>query len=319
MSTVATQKPLFIEYVPKTFRADSVDTIERVNAILEDYHAQGYDLTLRQVYYQFVSRGWIANRDTEYKRLGSIINDARLAGLVPWNRIVDRTRNLRGIYHVGDVEQAVSETASDFALDLWSDQDYRVEVWVEKDALVGVIGQAADQLDVPYFSCRGYTSQSEIWSAAMRLVRYLKDGKRVRIVHLGDHDPSGLDMTRDIRDRLEIFIGEHVGLFGREADFEVLRIALNYDQVEEYDPPPNPAKLSDSRGAAYVARHGHQSWELDALEPTVLAGLIETAVIEVRDDARWAAALEAQEVERERLQQVSDRWDDVVELLEEGE
>lgn len=318
MSTMAASRPLFIEYVPKTFRGERADAIDRVNGILEEYAAAGYDLTLRQVYYQFVARGWIPNRDTEYKRLGALISDARLAGLVPWNRIVDRTRNLRGIYHVDDVEQAVRETAEQFALDLWKTQDYRVEVWVEKDALVGVIGQKADELDVPYFSCRGYTSQSELWGAAMRLVRHLRDGKFVRIVHLGDHDPSGLDMTRDIRERLELFISHHLGWGSNGAGgIEINRIALNYDQVEEYQPPPNPAKLTDSRGAGYVARHGYESWELDALEPTVLGGLIEDAVFEVRDVDRWEVAVDEQERERERLQTVSDRWEDVVDLLEE--
>lgn len=308
--------PLFIEYVPKRFSAAHAGVIERVNEILESYHAQGYDLTLRQVYYQFVARGWIPNRDQEYKRLGSIISDARLAGLVPWNRIVDRTRNLRGIYHVENVEQAVSETARDFAIDTWDDQPTRVEVWVEKDALVGVIGQAASAWDVNYFSCRGYTSQSELWAAAMRHVCYLRDGhERVVVLHLGDHDPSGIDMTRDIRDRLELFASGHLGW---PVKIDVRRIALNYDQVEEYDPPPNPAKLSDSRGAGYVAEYGSASWELDALEPTVLRGVIDEAIADVVEMDLLEAKREAQETERERLQKVSDRWDDVVELLEEG-
>lgn len=310
---MSAQEPLFIEYVPKRLSAAHSEVVEKVNEILETYAEAGYDLTLRQVYYQFVSRGWIPNRDTEYKRLGSIISDARLAGLVPWNRIVDRTRNLRGIYHVDDVEQAIAETAEQFAIDSWEDQPTRVEVWVEKDALVGVIGQAAGRWDVNYFSCRGYTSQSEIWAAAMRHVRYLKAGQNVHVLHLGDHDPSGLDMTRDIRERLELFAYQHVAAWSR---ITVDRIALNYDQVEEYDPPPNPAKLTDSRGAGYVAEHGSSSWELDALEPTVLDGLIDGAIAEIVDMDLLDEKRRSQETERDRLQAVSDRWLDVVELLE---
>lgn len=312
MSVSAGRAPLLIEYVPKTFTPGHEAVIQQANEILEDYAGQGYDLTLRQLYYQFVARALIANRDREYKRLGSIVNDARLAGRIGWNRITDRTRNLRGIYHVDDVEQAVKETAEQFALDLWANQPWRLEVWVEKDALVGVIGQMADELDVPYFSCRGYTSQSELWTAAMRVVRYLKDGKRVKIIHLGDHDPSGLDMTRDIRDRLMLFTRAHL----RAPDVRVERIALNMDQIEQYNPPPNPAKLTDSRGAGYVEEYGDESWELDALEPSVLSDLIRDAVYEVRDVDLWAQAHEEQERERERLQTVSDRWDEVVELLE---
>lgn len=318
MSTTAASRPLFIEYVPKRFSDAHSEVIEKVNGILEEYAAAGYDLTLRQVYYQFVARAWIANRDTEYKRLGSIISDARLAGLVPWNRIVDRTRSLRGTYHVDDVEQAVSETAEQFAIDTWDTQPNRVEVWVEKDALVGVIGQAAAQWDVNHFSCRGYTSQVEVWNAAMRHVRYLEGGQAVTILHLGDHDPSGIDMTRDIRDRLQLFASAHVG-WGDAAKINIDRIALNFDQVEEYDPPPNPAKLTDSRGAGYVAEHGYESWELDALEPTVLAGLIDSSIAAVVDMDLLEERRDEQETSRDRLQQVSDRWDEVVELLVEGE
>lgn len=92
-----------------------------------------------------------------------------------------------------------------------------------------------------------------------------KDHRERRVIlHLGDHDPSGIDMTRDISDRLELF----------GADVEVKRIALNWDQIDEFTPPPNPAKLSDSRAGAYIAEYGDESWELDALEPTLKAAPI---------------------------------------------
>lgn len=178
-----------------------------------------------------------------------------------------------------------------------------------------MIGQAAERWDVNYFSCRGYTSASEVWGAAMRHLRYLKAGQDVVILHLGDHDPSGLDMTRDIRERLRLFASGHVGWTDAQR-IRIDRIALNYDQVKQYDPPPNPAKLTDSRGAGYVAEHGDESWELDALEPTVLAGLIDDAIAELVDADALEAKRSDQETERDRLQAVSDRWDDVVELLE---
>lgn len=305
--------PHFITYVPKEFRPPALGVIEQANEILEDYAADGYDLTLRQVYYQFVARGLIANKDTEYKRLGGILSDARLAGLVPWNRLVDRTRNLRGTYHVDDVGQAVSETARDFAVDLWADQTTRCEVWVEKDALVGVVGRAADALDVNYFSCRGYTSQSELWGAAMRHVSYLRDGQDVVVIHLGDHDPSGIDMTRDITDRLYLFASAHVNSPSR---IRVQRIALNYDQVEQYSPPPNPAKLTDSRSTGYIAAHGYESWELDALEPRVMDALIQDAIMAHLDWGLFESARDRMESERDRLQEVSNRWPEVAAMLD---
>jgi hypothetical protein len=81
-----------IKYKDFNFRSASLSVIELANSIIAEYQAQGYDLTLRQLYYQFVARGIIPNSDAEYKKLGSVINDGRLAGLIDWDSITDRTR-----------------------------------------------------------------------------------------------------------------------------------------------------------------------------------------------------------------------------------
>lgn len=283
-------------YTPKKFSVERIEIISTVNAILNDYATQGYDLTLRQLYYQFVSRGLIENKDTEYKNLGSLVNDARLAGLIDWNHITDRTRNVRENAHWDSPASIVEACAKQFALDKWKDQPNYVEVWVEKDALVGVLEVACKPLDVPYFSCRGYTSQSEMWVAAMRLLKQYQSGHVLYIIHLGDHDPSGIDMTRDIQDRLNLFLRKHVG-----HDVEVNRVALNMDQIERYNPPPNPAKLTDSRCAGYMENYGDESWELDALEPTVLNALITSEVQKLRDDNLWDEAIGEEDHHRETL------------------
>lgn len=294
-------------YVPKNFSADSLSVIDAANDICQSYQAQGYDLTLRQLFYQFVSRDLMPNTERSYKRLGSIVNDARLAGLLDWRFIVDRTRKVRSLSHWIDPASIIESAAQSFALDKWADQENYVEVWIEKDALVGVLESCCPDEDVPYFSCRGYTSQSEVWGAAQRLMRRVEGGRRAVIVHLGDHDPSGIDMTRDIEDRLAMFMEPH--------EVTVERIALNSDQVEQYQPPPNPAKLSDSRAAGYISRFGHSSWELDALEPTVLVGLIRAAVGRRRDEDLWQEKVDAEEAEREVLNAASERWDEVKEFL----
>lgn len=295
-----------IAYVEHAFKSDALAIIAQANAICAEYAAQGFDLTLRQIYYQFVARGLIPNRQTEYKRLGNIINDARLAGRLDWDYIVDRTRNVRALAHWDDPEDILDAISRQFRHERWADQPYRLEIWIEKDALVGVIAGAGDRNDVPYFSCRGYTSQSELWGAAQRLIGYEQAGQKTVIVHLGDHDPSGMDMTRDIRDRL--------ALFGSEA--EVVRIALNMDQVEQYSPPPNPAKWTDSRAEGYVAEFGEQSWELDALDPATLDALIQAEIERWRDDDIWEESTGRQEHERQLLVAVRERWDDVVEFVE---
>lgn len=291
-------------YVYKDFSAAHIATISQANEILETYAAQGYDLTLRQLYYQFVARGLIANKDTEYKRLGNIVNEARLAGLIDWDHITDRTRNLRQNAHWDSPKEIVESAARQYQIDKWQSQDNYVEVWVEKDALVGVLEVACRPLDVPYFSCRGYTSQSEMWGAAMRLVSHSKKGQGVHIIHLGDHDPSGIDMSRDIQDRLALFMRHH----GCEPA-KVHRIALNMDQIRLYNPPPNPAKITDSRSSSYIERFGEESWELDALEPAVITALIEGAVEELRDEDLWDRSKAVEDGHKEKLSAVAKNWD----------
>jgi len=295
----------YYDYVPHRFSAASVLLINEADEIIREYQDQGYDLTLRQLYYQFVARDVIPNSQKSYKRLGSIVNDARLAGMLPWDAIVDRTRQVQMNSHWNTPGDIISSAAESFQIDLRADQPNYVEVWVEKEALAGIVGGAGEELDVPYFSCRGYVSASAMWRASHRFLRAQRDGRELHILHLGDHDPSGIDMTRDIRDRLRIF----------NAHVNVQRIALNMDQVQQYGPPPNPAKLTDSRASDYIAQYGYDSWELDALDPSILDDLIHDHVDELTDAMRLHAAQARQRRYKNLLRQASDRWDEVVDFL----
>lgn len=299
-------------YVSKEFRPATLTLIETCVGIIDDYQSQGFRLTLRQLYYQLVSRDVIPNKQTEYDRLGSIINDARLAGLIDWNAIEDRTRNVEINPHWAAPENGIQTIERIYRNDLWKNQPYRPEVWVEKDALEGVVETACKPLDVPYFSCRGYTSQTAMWEAAMRLKAHTvrRNGAPAQkpiIFHFGDHDPSGIDMTRDIRDRLQLFIGRGI---------EIRRIALNMNQVEEYEPPPNPAKQTDSRFQGYVDQYGDESWELDALEPSVIVALIRENIRGIRNQKKWEAAVLEQETGRAELKAISENYQDVVSAIE---
>ena len=281
--------------------------VKTCNEIIAEYQAQGFTLTLRQLYYQLVSRDIIANKQTEYKRLGSIVNDARLTGMIDWLAIEDRTRELRSITRWESPADIIDAVAAQFHIDLWKGQKYRPEVWIEKDALVGVIEGVCNELDVPHFSCRGYTSQSEMWVGAMRLKKHVNHGQIPIIFHLGDHDPSGKDMTRDIFDRMQMFMG------GTKLE----RLALNMEQVEKYNPPPNPAKLTDSRCAGYIAEFGDESWELDALEPSVIAALIRTNVMALVNKKLFKERLTERKNYRATLKLAADRWSEVEELVTE--
>jgi hypothetical protein len=289
------------QFITKRFNEGSQRLIEHANAIIGEYMADGYVLTLRQLYYQFVARGLLPNRQKEYKRLGSVINDARLAGLIDWNAIEDRVRSLETIPHWDSPADILDSCANSFHFDRWRTQRTRVEVWVEKDALAGVVERACEARHVPYFACRGYTSQSAQWRASKRFARYLDEGQEVVVLHLGDHDPSGWDMTRDNGDRLDLFL-ESLG-----GSIEFRRIALNTDQVKKYNPPPNPVKLTDSRSPDYKKRFGDQSWELDALDPKVIAALIHKNVEALVDEDAYDEMVAKEDKVRSRLSKLADQ------------
>jgi hypothetical protein len=204
--------------------------------------------------------------------------------------------------HWSTPNDIIRDAALQFAMDKWEGQKYRPEVWVEKEALAGIVAKVCRKLDVPYLSCRGYTSQSEMWASGQRLSNHAAEGAIPIIIHLGDHDPSGIDMTRDIEDRLDMFLG-YDGF-----SLDVNRIALNMDQVQQYKPPPNPAKVTDSRFKVYMRKFGVSSWELDALDPEVLAKLIEDAVLSYCDVDLWNAQFALESIQKGRLEELAKNY-----------
>jgi hypothetical protein len=285
-----------IQYEGKRFRAATMDLINHANIIIEEYAQQGFTLTLRQLYYQFVSRDLIPNNDKMYKKLGRVINDARMAGLVDWSAIEDRGRWVRSRSSWADPAEIVDACVKSFHMNRWENQKYRPEVWIEKDALVGVIEGVCNDLDLPFMACRGYMSQSEQWTAGRRFRAARLNGQIPVVLHLGDHDPSGIDMTRDNQSRLSIFAQHNV---------DVRRLALNMDQVEEYDPPPNPTKLTDTRSDGYIEEFGHSCWELDALEPSAISELIKTNAEGLIDQPEWDAVVSQENAGKERLRELA--------------
>lgn len=289
-----------VAYEAKNLHKSTLAVIGWANGIIGEYEAEGFTLTLRQLFYQFVSRDLLANTERAYKRLGSIINDGRMAGLIDWSAIEDRLRMLRTQATWSDPQSIVRACAEQFRLDAWASQRYRPEVWIEKDALAGVIEPICLELRVPYFACRGYASASAVWRAGRRHREYIRDSGQVPIIfHLGDHDPSGLDMTRDNADRLEMFA---------EQGVQVRRLALNMAQIEQYEPPPNPTKMTDTRAAEYITRYGQESWELDALEPRVIAELIRSHVLELIDEGPWDKVMAQEKKHRRSLGHVGQNW-----------
>lgn len=294
-------------YTPRKFNDSTQLVILRANDIIQEYRDAGYTLTLRQLYYQFVSRGLMPNKLKSYKRLSAIMADARLAGAIDWEAIVDNTRNLDKRSSWSTVKEMMYSAAAGYHRDMWEDQPYRVQIWLEKDALSGIFSNVCWQYDVPLLSCRGYTSISEMWLSAMRLVKYIKEGQSVVVLHFGDHDPSGIDMTRDIIDRVGTFLAGH----RIHRGFRVERIALNYDQVVSLSLPPNPVKLSDSRSGAYTKDYGDESWELDALDPRTLRDLAEEEIKKYVDEDIWNESVDKIAAGTRELEAACKHWPDI--------
>ena len=282
-----------IAYEERKFRAGSLALIRKMDDIVTDYQRKGYQLTLRQCYYQLVARDIIENTEKSYKRIADLLDNGRKAGLIDWQAIEDRTRQIRGWSGYESPAAFLKSVSRGFMLDLWREQPCYVEVWVEKDALVDVVRKACAGTRTPFFSCRGFSSQSAMWRAAERFKA--KQDKKCIILHLGDHDPSGLDMTRDIQERL-IYFG---------AGVQVQRIALNMEQVGTYNPPPNPAKETDSRYKGYQLKYGVKSWELDALRPEVIESMIDEHIKQNMDLTLFNETLQQEQEQEQELYQIA--------------
>lgn len=326
-----------IKYINKRFQQKTLSLIEASNNIIEDYQSRGYLLTLRQLYYRIIAldlfpddRLYTLNKDTgkwykdlengtknsvpNYKWLGTTIADGRDAGLVDWSAIVDRTRNRKGLTAWDNPQSILKAVSDQYRIDKWEDQDCRIFVWVEKEALAGVIQRACEDEDiqVDYLACRGYMSASTIWREAQKIADIYSNGQIPIILHLGDHDPSGIDMTRDNINRIQIY----ARLFKPEH-FHFKRIALNWKQIEQYQPPPNPAKITDSRFNDYQAKYGNESFELDALDPDVLVSLIQNTINEYKDEDKWKIALTKEKKEKSQLKYLTKNWTMIAEAITE--
>jgi hypothetical protein len=270
------------------FTQGTLDLIAVCKQIIIEYMRQGYVLSVRQLYYQLVARDVVPNTVQSYKRVADIVNNARMAGLLPWDAIEDRTREFVERTRWTCPRQIIQASHDSYHMDMWDNQPNRVFVVVEKEALVGVLDPVCRKFDVPLLAARGYPSSSVLREfALLKIMPALQAGQDVTILHLGDHDPSGIDMTRDLEEKLELFSETRHW----DAILTVDRIALTMDQIDDQQPPPNPAKTTDSRYAEYSDIYGTESWELDALSPQFLDNLVSGEIESLRDDHAWDARM----------------------------
>ena len=294
-----------VKYIKKRLTSKKMELVEIANKICEEYLERGYILTLRQCYYQAVSKALIENNNNSYKRFGEAVKDGRLLGLIDWAAIEDRSRSLFGNNHIDNPAELIEKTVYRYKVDKWEGQPCYLECWIEKDALRQVAGKACAPLDVDYFPCKGYPSISELRDAALRFQR--RADRECIILYLGDHDPSGVDMDRNLRDAM--------ALYG--ADVKITRLALNMQQVQEYNPPPNFAKESDSRYGQYVKKYGEHCWELDAMKPEIMEDIIRAAIQKHMDADLFEAACQREAEGRAELRKLAANYTAVQRHLKE--
>ena len=279
----------------RRFQEHALSTIALCNDIVEEYQQQGYRLTLRQLYYQLVSRDVIANTSKEYSKLSSVISKARLAGFVDWDAIEDRVRVPRKHAEFDSLSNLVDAAIYSYRLPRWKGQKHYVELWVEKDALAGVLEPITRDYHITLMVNRGYSSQSAMYESAKRFAGQPQEHKA--ILYLGDHDPSGEDMVRDINDRFIMF----------NEPVTVVKIALTMNQIKQYKPPPNPAKITDPRADKYIKKYGAISWEVDALPPQVLVKTITTALNKLIDKPVMDKIIDKENTDKEWLRKIVTR------------
>lgn len=298
----------FVKLEHFNLRLTSQNLIERINWVIDDFASEGFTPTLRQIYYQLVQANVIPNNQKSYDNLGVLIKKGRLMGLISWDAVQDRIRSISPWLIQPRQLQVLNGLEKHLALDLWTPQETYIETWVEKDAQIQSVERACGQFRVPYMQCRGYMSWSEIWEAGNRFLDADSQGKRTVLIHLGDHDPSGWDMTRDNKKRLEMVCG---------FELEVKRIALNMQQVKDLKLPPQWAKVTDKRYANYAEMFGPESWELDALKPKYIQNLISKTIKDlIVDPDLWDATLAEEKELRKPLKLLHKRWHDVKRMFE---
>jgi hypothetical protein len=238
--------------------------LEAVKEAIYNVVAENEPMTVRQVFYQMVSSGIISKTEASYKNVVvRLLGLMRREGDLPFAWIADNTRWMRKPRTYSSLEQALDQTARTYRRALWDQQHAYVEIWLEKDALAGVLYDVTEEWDVPLMVTRGYPSLSYLHTAAEAIS---EENRSCFIYYFGDHDPSGVDIPRKVEQDLRTF--------APDAELQFQRVAVTPAQIEEWELPTRPTKKSDTRGKNFVG----ESVEVDAIPPARLRDLCRQSI-----------------------------------------
>ena len=271
-------------------RATSVEMAARLAAI-EGIVVEIQPCSVRQVFYQCVVRGLAEKSELAYEKVQRALVRLRREGRIAYRAIADGTRWQIRPTTFSSLESALRSTARTYRRTLWDDSPDYVELWLEKDALAGVVHPVINAYDVPLMVARGFSSLSFLASSAEDMEAC---GKSVFVYHLGDHDPSG----RAAGDHIERTLRD----LAPSADIHFERLAVTVGQIREFDLPTRPTKHSDSRAAKFEAEFGSGSVELDAIHPDTLRTIVRDAIERHVDHDRLAGLQMVEAEERRMLQ-----------------
>jgi hypothetical protein len=220
--------------------------------------------TCRSVFYQCVSAGVVEKLESEYTAtVCRLLGDMRRAGEIPFEWVTDNTRWAHVPQTYASLEEAIKDLQDNYLLDYWQNQPEHVEIWTEKDAMVGVLYPETSQWHIPLQVTRGYPSISYLHSTAQTIAA---KHRPAHIFYLGDHDPSGTDISRATEEGLREF--------APNAEIYFERIAVTREQIAQYNLPTRPTKETDRRRKNFKG----DSVEVDALRPSVVRSLVQSAI-----------------------------------------
>lgn len=286
-----------IQYADTAIHGPTKTLLENIIPIVESYADNGYHMTVRQLYYQLVAKNIIPNMISSYQRVSKAITTGRMNGMIDWEHIVDRVRVPMMPNQFDTISSFVRAIKDAYRTYRWSDQEHYIEVMVEKEALAGILEPVTRRYHVSLLVNKGYASASAMHDVSIRMREQEDEGKECHILYMGDHDPSGIDMVRDIQDRMNRF----------DQEVDVQRIALTKEQIEDHNLPPNPAKKSDPRSKQYYEEHGSESWELDALNPEVLTGILTCNIEAYLDLKKYTAMMDKEDTEIDALDKMTSK------------
>lgn len=280
---------------------NTFDLVDEIIHITEIYYKKDIKMTVRQLYYQMVSKGNIPNDINVYKKISKILTDLKYNGEIDWDIIEDRVRIPKIPGQWENIPDLIYTAIASFRLPRWYKQNHYVELISEKDALSSTLYPIAHKWHIPFSINRGYTSSTSIYDLYKRILYKFEEGKEIVILYIGDHDPSGIDMCRDIKNRLEEFLKYNDILFYSQF---VYQIALTDEQIQKYNPPSNPAKIDDPRAKNYINKYGNESWEVDALSPDVMIELVEESIKQYIDMEKWNRVINKENEQKEKLRKL---------------